>query len=171
MMGDVVDFKKKNTIDIPNFVCALNLFENSDGMYEVSLEIDPNVDDFDVWIGLQAAIQKFGIEHGFEDDDEMEISFHPDADVEKLLNMMDSDQDGYDRWIDDTEHWQFVDSYLNDYDWPDDVSDELHNTVIKDMFKQGFVDLTEEGFRMLDHICYATELDDAVDHFIGKKYS
>ena len=99
----------------------------------------------------------------------MKIKFDPRADVDKLMTMMEehevrSQVPGYyyDRWIDATPHWQFVDDYLKNMDWisldtrfPEDIEEMILEAA------DG-----EEFYEDLEYIAYATELDDAINAYL-----
>ena len=118
----------------------------------------------------------------------MKLSFHPKADMDKLLdNMADHEERssepgwGYIRWIDEEEHWQFVDQFLNEYDWDNiptviyryaDGDTEIFSddyTIADEMLQAGKEVLSEEAYEMLEWIDYATELDDAISNYIHWK--
>ena len=117
----------------------------------------------------------------------MKISFDPKADWDKLSDNMAAVMNddprtkqpdwGYTRWIDDTAHWQFVDRFLNDYDWDNrpgvifryaDGDTEIFTddfTIADEILAAGKEALDEEAYEMLEWVDYATELDDAISNY------
>ena len=77
-MADIIEFKKKETEEPPTVeVLQLSMTQTHDGQYEMYLEISEQFSDLEIYIALESAAAKFGLENNF-----IEMDYTDDFDNE-----------------------------------------------------------------------------------------
>ena len=85
-MGDIIDFRAAKA-DKPkptttSHIFTLDMYINSNGEYEVSMEIDEAFEDGDVLEALVCATSKFAVDQGLHEVDEegtLDVMFEPET--------------------------------------------------------------------------------------------
>ena len=74
-MSNVIEFGKPLTGSQrpAEHMFSVFVYQDSQGMYEVSLEISENISDEQVFEAMMAATMKFATDHAITDEDEIEL--------------------------------------------------------------------------------------------------
>ena len=70
-MADIIEFKKKEPTDISEFVLEVGISKNSQGLFEIYMDLGEETTDFEAYTALEALVAKFAVDTGiWEEEDE-----------------------------------------------------------------------------------------------------